>query len=192
MSLRYGVGSAPNSTRCGATCAAKPIHAGYGTPLITTQARCEPMCVDDGRTRSFWSSKRCWSLLASRAISPTGGVPTSGISLLRSIKWGRQTPRKSRANTLICGPVLSGESVGRCASRRRNACTISCWGCSSIVTNSDDLFNLESTPLRQLRPQYDLDALMQSLHSSGIPSYHNLSGAHARSLRDASGFPAPP
>ena len=33
------MGSAPNSTRCGATCAAKPIRAGYGTPLITTRAQ---------------------------------------------------------------------------------------------------------------------------------------------------------
>jgi IS1 family transposase len=31
------------------------------------------MCLDDGRTRSFWRSKRCWSRLASRAISPTAG-----------------------------------------------------------------------------------------------------------------------
>src|SRR5262245_59845423 len=57
---RYGVrmrwtcvmGSAPSSMRCGATCAAKRIHAGYGTPLITTRAKCWPMCSDDGRTTS--------------------------------------------------------------------------------------------------------------------------------------------
>ena len=36
------MGSAPSSTRCGATCVAKPIHAGYGTPLTTTQDRCWP------------------------------------------------------------------------------------------------------------------------------------------------------
>jgi hypothetical protein len=34
------------------------------------------MYLDDGRTRSFWRSKRCWSRLASRAIAPTAGVPT--------------------------------------------------------------------------------------------------------------------
>jgi insertion element IS1 protein InsB len=32
-SWRCVMGSAPSSTRCGATCAAKPIHAGYGTPI---------------------------------------------------------------------------------------------------------------------------------------------------------------
>ena len=40
MSLRCGVGSAPSSTRCGATYAAKLIHAGYGMRLTTTVALC--------------------------------------------------------------------------------------------------------------------------------------------------------
>src|SRR6266581_8478102 len=84
MRWRCVVGSAPSSTRCGATCAAKPIRAGYGTPLITTRVRCWPMYSDDGRTPSFWSSKRCESPLASRAISPTGGVPTNGMWRQRS------------------------------------------------------------------------------------------------------------
>ena len=30
------------------------------------------MCLDDGRTPSFWSSKRCWSPLASHAIYTDG------------------------------------------------------------------------------------------------------------------------
>src|SRR2546426_4542471 len=41
-------------------------------------------------------------------------------------------------------------------------------------------------------PQYELDALTRSLHSSGVPSYQNLSGTNARSPRDASGVPVPP
>src|SRR5438105_5067352 len=73
MNWRCVAGSALNSTRCGATCGAKPIRAGSGTPLITTRARSWPMYLDDGRTRFFWNSKRCWRPLASRAISPTGG-----------------------------------------------------------------------------------------------------------------------
>src|ERR671931_1707387 len=36
------------------------------------------MCLDDDRTRFFWHSKHYWSPLASRAILPTAGVPTSG------------------------------------------------------------------------------------------------------------------
>jgi IS1 family transposase len=36
------------------------------------------------------------------------GAPTSGISRPSSTTWGRRTRRKSRANTLICGPGLSG------------------------------------------------------------------------------------
>ena len=37
--LEVRQGAAPNSMRCGATCTAKPIRAGYGTRLITTQAK---------------------------------------------------------------------------------------------------------------------------------------------------------
>src|SRR6266568_7362394 len=80
MNSRCVAGSALSSTRCGATYAAKPIRAGYGTPLITTRDRYWPRCLADGRTPSFWRSKRCWRPLASRAISPTAGVPTSGRS----------------------------------------------------------------------------------------------------------------
>src|SRR5215211_5321952 len=39
MRWRCVVGSAPSSTRCGATCAATRIHVGYGMPLITIRAR---------------------------------------------------------------------------------------------------------------------------------------------------------
>src|SRR5262245_11898855 len=42
------------------------------------------------------------------------------------------------------------------------------------------------------KPRYDLDALTRFRRSSGVPSYQDLSGARALSLRDASGFPAPP
>jgi insertion element IS1 protein InsB len=42
---------------------------------------------------------RVLHILASRAIAPTSGVPTNGISIPRSITWGRQTPRRSRAST---------------------------------------------------------------------------------------------
>jgi hypothetical protein len=34
MNWRYVVGSVPSSTRCGVMCVAKPIRAGYGTPLV--------------------------------------------------------------------------------------------------------------------------------------------------------------
>ena len=40
MNWRCVVGSAPSSTRCGATCAAKPIRAGYGMRLTITVAPC--------------------------------------------------------------------------------------------------------------------------------------------------------
>lgn len=57
---RYGVqmrwrgitGSAPNAPRCGATCTAKPIRAGYGMPSLTTRARSWPMCADGSKMTS--------------------------------------------------------------------------------------------------------------------------------------------
>ena len=51
--------------------------------------------------------------------------PTSGISMLSNIRWGRSTRRKSRANMSIYGPGSSGSSAARCASLRRSTCTIS-------------------------------------------------------------------
>ena len=73
----------------------KRIRAGYGTLEITIQVRCEPMCWDDDRTRSFWNLRHCWSRLALRAISPTAGVPTSGMWRPSSTRWGRHTRRRS-------------------------------------------------------------------------------------------------
>ena len=130
MRSRYVVGSVPSSTKCGATCAAKPIRAGYGTPLITTRVRCWPMYSDDGRTPSFWSSKRCESPLASRAISPTGGVPTNGMWRQRSTQLGRKTRRRLRASTLTCARGSSGWYGGRSAFPRRNACMTWSYGSS--------------------------------------------------------------
>jgi transposase-like protein len=40
MRWRCVMGSAPSSTRCGATCTAQPIRAGDGMRWITTQGRC--------------------------------------------------------------------------------------------------------------------------------------------------------
>ncbi len=45
----------------GAMCAATPRRAGYGMPWITTQARCEPRSLADGRIRASSNCKRCWS-----------------------------------------------------------------------------------------------------------------------------------
>src|SRR5262249_32734442 len=80
-----------------------------------------------------------------------GGVPTSGTSTPKSIGLARTTPRKLRANTLICGPGSSGWCAARSVSPRRTTCTIWSLGCSSIAMNLGEPYETGSTPLRHLR-----------------------------------------
>ena len=110
-------------TRCGAMCVAKRSRAGYGMREITTRVRCEPLGVDDARTGPFWSSKRSWNRVVSRAILPPVGEPTSGIWRPSSTRSGRPTRRRSRANTSIDARGSSSWYVGGSVCPRRNVCT---------------------------------------------------------------------
>src|SRR5262249_51795485 len=112
------------------------------------------MSLDGDRIPFFSSCKRCWSRLASRAITRMGGGRTSGTLTPKSIELARKTRRKSRANTLICGPESNGWCAAPSVFPRRSTCTIWSLGCSSIAMNLDEPYEIGSIPLRHLHTAY--------------------------------------
>ena len=69
---------------------------------------------------------RYWSPWVSPASTPMDGVPMSGISPPSSTPSANSTPKKSRANTSICGRGSSGWCAGRSVFRRLSA---TAWKC---------------------------------------------------------------
>ena len=67
-----------------------------------------------------------------------GWGPTGGTSTPNSIGLARTIRRKSRANTSIYGPGLSGLCAAQSVFPRRNTCTIWSLGCSSIAMSLDE------------------------------------------------------
>src|SRR5262249_8857857 len=79
------------------------------------------------------------------------GVRTSVIWMRSNTRWGRQTPRKSRANTSTCARGSSDWYAAHSVSPRRNRCTIWSSGSSSIGTSLGEQSDMESTDLKHLR-----------------------------------------
>ena len=59
-----------------------------------------------------------------RRFSTDGGGRMRGISTQSNTKWARSIPRRSKANTSICGHGSSGSCAARFAFPKRRRCTI--------------------------------------------------------------------